>query len=157
MSIRYLKHVLEDQDYYINNCYDYESLLKVNKDIESAKREIAELEKLIYNQIQQAVKVVKYREIIIRRHQQYRDIIIPILDLEGVEIELCGSWIWVSGNTKEHKDLFKELGFYWAPKKFMWYWRPEEFKSYSRKSKSMSDIRNKYGSEKIIDNTKRVK
>ena len=72
MSIRYLKHVLEDQDYYINNCYDYESLLKVNKDIESAKREIAELEKLIYNQIQQAVKVVKYREIIIRRHQQYR-------------------------------------------------------------------------------------
>lgn len=72
MSIRYLKHVLEDPDYYINNCYDYESLLKVNKDIESAKREISELEKLIYNQIQQAVKVVKYREIIVRRHRQYR-------------------------------------------------------------------------------------
>ena len=87
---------------------------------------------------------------------QYRDIIIPILDLEGVEIELCGSWIWVSGNTKEHKDLLKQLGFYWASKKLMWYWRPEEFKSYGRKGKTMSDIRNKYGSEKIVDNTKRV-
>lgn len=72
MSIRYLKHVLDEPDYYINNCYDYESLLKVNKDIESAKREIAELEKLIYNQIQQVVKVVKYREIIIRRYKPYQ-------------------------------------------------------------------------------------
>ena len=72
MSIRYLKHVLEDPDYYINNCYDYESLLKVNKDIERAKQELAELEKLLYNQIQNAVKVVKYKEIIVRRHKQYK-------------------------------------------------------------------------------------
>ena len=72
MSIRYIQHVVNDPDYYINNCYDYESLLKVNKDIEKAKAELTELEKLLYNQIQQAVKVVKYKEIIIRRHKQYK-------------------------------------------------------------------------------------
>lgn len=72
MSIRYIRNVIDDPDYYINNCYDYESLLKVNKDIELAKQELAELEKLLYNQIQNAVKVVKYKEIIVRRHKQYK-------------------------------------------------------------------------------------
>lgn len=72
MSIRYIQHAVNDPDYYINNCYDYESLLKVNKDIERAKQELAELEKLLYNQIQNAVKVVKYKEIIVRRHKQYK-------------------------------------------------------------------------------------
>jgi len=28
-----------------------------------------------------------------------------IIDLDGLEIELCGSWVWVSGNTKEHKSV----------------------------------------------------
>lgn len=72
MSIRYIQHVVNDPDYYINNCYDYESLLKVNKDIERAKQELAELEKLLYNQIQNAVKVVKYKEIIARRYKPYQ-------------------------------------------------------------------------------------
>ena len=72
MSIRYIQHVLSDPDYYINNCYDYKSLIKVSADIERAKKELAELETLIYNQIQNAVRVVKYKEIIVRRHKQYK-------------------------------------------------------------------------------------
>lgn len=88
--------------------------------------------------------------------EQYREVILNVMDLEGVEIELIGSWIWVSGNTKEYKDVFKANGFKWASKKIMWYWRPEEYKSYSRKTKSINDIRNKYGSEKIKTNKSNV-
>ena len=72
MSIRYIQHVLSDPDYYINNNYDYESLLKVSKDINKAKEELAELEKLLYTQIQNAVKVVKYKDIIARREKKYK-------------------------------------------------------------------------------------
>lgn len=89
--------------------------------------------------------------------EQYREIIVALMNLGGIEIELTGSWIWISGNTKEVKAELKELGCMWAHKKLLWYWRPEEFKSYSRKSASMSDIRNKYGSEKIVNNTKSLK
>lgn len=89
--------------------------------------------------------------------EQYRDVILNIIDLEGVEIELIGNWIWVSGNTYEHKAILKENGFTWANNKKMWYWRPEEYKTYSRKSKDINDIRNKYGSEKIVNNTKSLK
>ena len=89
--------------------------------------------------------------------EQYRNIILNIMELEGIEIELVGSWIWISGNTKDHKDTLKSNGCLWASKKLMWYWRPEEYKTYSKKTKDMNDIRNKYGSEKIVNNTKNLK
>lgn len=82
--------------------------------------------------------------------EQFRDIIIDIMDLEGIEIELIGSWIWVSGDTRTHKDLFKGLGFNWASKKKMWYWRVDEYKSFGRGKKSIQEIRDTYGSEKLV-------
>lgn len=83
---------------------------------------------------------------------EFVDIMMNIMDLEGLEIELCGSWVWVSGNTKEHKDILKQNGFMWASKKCMWYWRsPEDAQqNRSRKGTSMDDIRTKYGSDKIV-------
>lgn len=36
----------------------------------------------------------------------------------------AGCCIWVSGNTKPHRDILKALGFRWAPKKSAWYWKP---------------------------------
>lgn len=81
--------------------------------------------------------------------EAYREVVIKVIKLKGVTVELCGSWIWLSGNTKEYKDEIKAAGFYWAAKKKMWYWRPEVFKSFNRKPRSMDYIRNKYGSEKL--------
>ena len=36
-------------------------------------------------------------------------IIEQLLNYPDMLIEVCGSWIWVSGNTKEHKDILKAL------------------------------------------------
>jgi hypothetical protein len=70
-----------------------------------------------------------------------------VSELSGVDVELCGAWIWLSGNTKEHKDAIKAAGFWWSSPKSMWYFRPADYKSYSRKSTEMDTIRNKYGSQ----------
>ncbi|MBS0350771.1 MAG: hypothetical protein JSR33_06240, partial [Proteobacteria bacterium] len=35
----------------------------------------------------------------------------------SLEIEICGAWIWLSGDTRPHKELLKQNGFRWAPKK----------------------------------------
>ena len=83
----------------------------------------------------------------------YRDIIVRIINLEGLEIELCGSWLWVSGNTRTHKDALKAAGFWWSSKKSMWYWRPaEEGTRHNRRSHSMQYIRERYGSALIVGN-----
>lgn len=81
----------------------------------------------------------------------FQEIINKIINLD-VEIEICGSWVWVSGNTKPLRKELNEAGFFWASKKQMWYWHSEDDKSTSHKAVSMDDIRNKYGSEKVNTN-----
>lgn len=73
-------------------------------------------------------------------------IISLILHFENITIELVGSWIWVSGDTKEIKEKLKELDFKWANKKKMWYFGELKGKNMG-KTKSMNDIKNKYGSQ----------
>ena len=64
----------------------------------------------------------------------------------GLDIELCGSWVWVSGETYPHRAILKEAGFKWAPKKEMWHFRPAEYKSSGRGSWDIEKIREKHGS-----------
>ena len=82
-------------------------------------------------------------------------IISLILHFENINIELVGSWIWVSGDTKEIKEKLKEIGFKWASKKKMWYYG--EMKAKNPNPKSMEEIKAKYGSETLkSDEKKRI-
>jgi len=66
--------------------------------------------------------------------------------MAGVIFEVTGNWIWITGETKPHKDQIKALGCKWSPKKLAWYYRPDEYKaSRNRKSHTMDEIRAKYG------------
>jgi hypothetical protein len=84
--------------------------------------------------------------------QAINDALNKIITL-GLEIEICGSWIWVSGNTKPFKDILKEAGFKWAPKKEMWHFRPDDYKSFNRGTWDMDKIRMKHGSQIIKNKT----
>lgn len=80
----------------------------------------------------------------------YREAVYKIIHLDGLEIELCGAWLWVGGDTYKHRDALKAAGYRWASKKQMWYWRPEEAAcGHSRRRQDMDDIRAKYGSERV--------
>lgn len=83
--------------------------------------------------------------------EAYRKIIMSIISIEGIIIELCGSWLWISGNTYIYKEQFKKLGFDWSKNKKMWYWKPEEENNnwFYRGKKSIDSIRKTYGSEII--------
>ena len=58
---------------------------------------------------------------------EFKDIIDKLIRMEGLEIEIIGCFIWLSGNTKAHKDNIKALGFKWHSTKQMWYKAPEVF------------------------------
>jgi len=81
--------------------------------------------------------------------ESVNDAINAVIILDGVEIEICGNWVWLSGNTFPHKTAIKEAGFKWASKKKMWYFRPESYKSKNRRNNSMDDIRNRHGSTAV--------
>ena len=71
-----------------------------------------------------------------------------IINLE-LKIEICGSWVWVSGDTKPHREILKVAGYLWSPKKLSWYFRSSDYKSYNRSSWDMEKIRAVYGSQHI--------
>lgn len=84
--------------------------------------------------------------------ERYADIIEQLVKMEGVTIEICGSFIWLGGNTFEHKDEIKALAAYgvkvgWANKKKMWFLAPSDWKKKSHKELTMGNIRNTYGSQ----------
>ena len=74
-------------------------------------------------------------------------IISQILHYENIVIEVVGSWIWLTGDTKSIKDKLKELNFKWASKKKMWYYG--EMKGINPKQKSLDEIKSKYGCETV--------
>ena len=73
-----------------------------------------------------------------------------VVNLPGISLEVCGSWVWISGDTRPHKDAIKAAGGRWASKKKQWYFRPAEYRSKNRKSEwSMDAIRETYGSQRV--------
>lgn len=82
--------------------------------------------------------------------EEFMEIIDKLLKLDGLDIELCGSWLWIGGNTRYHKDALKAAGCRWSNNKKLWYWRHEEDgHRWSRGKKSIGEIRAKYGSQHI--------
>lgn len=86
----------------------------------------------------------------------YREQIEKIIFIPEISIEICGSWVWLNGNTKPVKDIIKDAGFSWAFNKKAWFWKPYAQKGYKHKAWDMEKIRNTYGSEKV-ESQERVK
>jgi hypothetical protein len=86
----------------------------------------------------------------------YRELIDKLINIPNITIELCGTWLWITGQTKPYKEQLKKLGFKFSGKKIAWYWKPGD-KKYRKKSKkelNLDEIRNLYGSEKVNNNSK---
>lgn len=80
--------------------------------------------------------------------EEFREIIEALLRMDGVEVELCGSWLWIGGNTRAHKDDLKAAGCRWSSSKKLWYWRhAEDAHRWHRGRSTIGEIRTKYGSQ----------
>ena len=79
----------------------------------------------------------------------FRTILEKLVVLQGITIEICGSWLWVSGNTFGCKDVLKSLGLKFASKKKCWFWRPDEYRSTKHREFSMDEIRERHGSRVV--------
>ena len=87
--------------------------------------------------------------------EEFRDIINVLMKLGGLKIELCGSWLWIGGDTYSNKDGLKAAGCKWSNNKKKWYWRHEEdARPHRGKSYTMDQIRNKYGSQYLTQASK---
>lgn len=121
-----------------------------NEQMKEINKEYEELLKILKSNLDAKEKTVNHHEI----DDGFREIILHIINYENIEIELIGTWIWISGNTFPISNKLREIGFIFSNSKKKWYWRNAEDKNYfSRGNKSIYEIRRKYGSV-IVDKGK---
>ncbi|KFW97555.1 J domain-containing protein [Pectobacterium carotovorum] len=107
----------------------------------NAAREVlmANIDKI--NQFQSADENERYNY-----GEALENVLAALSGLAGIVYEVIGNWVWISGETFEHKAALKEIGCKWAPKKQQWFFRPEEQKStWNRKERSIDEIREMHG------------
>ena len=74
------------------------------------------------------------------------------LKIQNVVIEICGWFIYITGNTKPYKDSLKSLGLFWNNNKKCWYYKPVWYRKIDREFWSMDKIRSTWGSQIINNN-----
>jgi hypothetical protein len=79
--------------------------------------------------------------------ENLRKAVDAIIGIQGINLELVGKWIWVSGSTYPIRNELKMAGFQFAPVKKMWYYKGIE--SAGRGKLTIDEIRKKYGSQAI--------
>ena len=80
---------------------------------------------------------------------EYMELIDQLLRMKGVNTEICGSWVWCSGDTRPHRPQLKELGFRWSQNKAAWYYHREPYRKRSDRDISLDEIREMYGSRRF--------
>ena len=86
-----------------------------------------------------------YRKTTNEAPTDFIDLINQLLRMDGIHIEVIGCFIWISGDTKPHKEVLKTLGFRWHTAKKMWYKAPQDYKKYTNKKYSIEEVLNMYG------------
>ena len=77
---------------------------------------------------------------------EYMDLINELLKMPGLIVELCGSWVWVSGSTYQHKTRLKELHFNYSAKKNAWYYHRAPYAKKTDREYTLNEIRDMFGS-----------
>lgn len=80
-------------------------------------------------------------------NEQFKAILNAIVGF-NMTVEIIGSWIWCF-NAFPYKDKLKTLGFSWCSKKKAWVWHDEPYHRHHKKEISLNDIRAKYGSQTV--------
>lgn len=86
------------------------------------------------------------------------NVIINLVNYLDLTLEVCGSWLWVTGDTKKHKDLLKSLNCRYHAKKTCWFFcdYDESKKTFRSKELDMNEIRLKHGS-KVVKSKSNIK
>ena len=86
--------------------------------------------------------------------EDFIEIIKNLSTLIGIEVEQCGSWLWITGNTYPVKDQLTQFGCRYSKSKKSWYYAKDLSNYKPKHGKSMQAIRLQYGSKhlKIVTN-----
>jgi hypothetical protein len=126
---------------------------KYHPDISKNSEEIMKLVNEAYEILLQNVNSFRVKGVSEKKNGINLDMfneILTKLKMPGLKIEICGTWLWISGDTYNYKEYIKKAGCKWSSKKKMWYWYPHaSYKKLTKRDWSIKEIRERFGSETI--------
>ena len=72
-----------------------------------------------------------------------------IKTLPGLEFEICGNWLWVTGDTYNSRKALHSAGLHYSKNKQAWYWHPEGYQKHTRRQFNLDEIRAMHGSKNL--------
>lgn len=90
----------------------------------------------------------KYEKPCSEEGEDFIEQIAVLKTIEGINLEMIGTWLWVTGETKAVRDTLKSVGCRYAPNKQAWYIAPADAKR-SKKHYSLNELRTMHGSEEV--------
>ena len=117
-----------------------------------------EYEKLFgqYKNLRRGKSGEKYEKETTEVAAEFMGIIEKLIHMQGIVIEIIGTFVWVSGDTKNYKDELKSMKFRWNGTKKSWYLAPDGWTKKSRKVYDMDDIRTMFGGQEVETSQKRL-
>lgn len=85
----------------------------------------------------------------------FREVVLDVMKMTGIEILLVGSWIWLEGETRPWKDALKKTGFKWSSPRQKWYWHKADYRRRHASKASFDEICAYYGVRSVKDNKNR--
>lgn len=105
----------------------------------------AEYEKLLNNLLRGSNLTQEQKENEIVIDKAIRDVIDALINIEDINIELIGKWLWITGNTYPVRQSLKSAGLIFIKKEGKPYWVYKGVESAGRGKTAMEDIKRKYG------------
>lgn len=111
----------------------------------------------LFRQIEQGLTFEQKKENRHKVNDGFREILAKVIFLQGIKIEIIGSWLWISGNTFAVYQQIKQAGFKFSKTKKSWYWYNgiEKANPHYRGRYTMAELRDRHGYS-VIENENQV-
>lgn len=86
--------------------------------------------------------------------KKYKIIIDEIVTLDGIDIDIIGCWLWVSGRTYEHREKLKKIGLKYSAQKKAWYYHEGKYKKKTAETGGLDDLKEMWGCKNIKETKK---
>ena len=83
---------------------------------------------------QQNGKVVK--DVAVKTADDFLKLLDLVEGMKGVNIELSGDWLFVSGDTYRYRGKFRDAGMMWHGQRKVWFWQAGKPKFYGKNRKA---------------------
>ena len=80
---------------------------------------------------------------------EFRNLLNIIIKYENCTIDIIGNWIWIYGDTKEHKEELKKLKFRWIQNKSAWAYHRDKYFKKSKNQYSLNDLQNMFRTVRV--------